>query len=140
MLNPRTLTYPILTYNKKGQKRAFLDNWEKEKKRKKVIKEIWDFLTNDVFYHQKNRFLDFACILYLQRDPKVHISLSRERERERERWVQVTPDVTLKRYIFAKPLDLSRSNGKKRHSLMLIFLLGSHLLFCIYDIPYLSLK
>ena len=136
MLNPRTLTYPILTYNKKGQKRAFLDNWKKEKKRKKVIKEIWEFLTNDVFYHQKNRFLDFACILYLQRDPKVHLSLSRERER----WVQVTPGVILKSYTFSKPLDLSRSNGKKRHSLMLIFLLGSHLLFRIYDIPYLSLK
>ena len=37
-------------------------------------------------------------------------------------------------------MDLSRSNGQKRHSLILIFLLGSYLLFRIYDIPYLSLK
>ena len=37
------------------------------------------------------------------------------------RWVQVTPSVTLKSYTFSKPLDLSRSNGKKKiHSLMLI--------------------
>ena len=63
-----------------------------------------------------------------------------ERERERERWVQVTLGVTLKSYTFFKSLDLSRSNGKKKHSLILIFLLGSHLLFRIYDIPYLSLK
>ena len=30
------------------------------------------------------------------------------------RWVQVTPDVTLKGYTFFKPLDLSRSNGQKK--------------------------
>ena len=30
------------------------------------------------------------------------------------RWVQVTPGVTLKSYIFCKPLDLSRSNGQKK--------------------------
>ena len=30
------------------------------------------------------------------------------------RWVQVTPSVTLKSYIFFKPLDLSRSNGQKK--------------------------
>ena len=30
------------------------------------------------------------------------------------RWVQVTPDVTLKSYTFFKLLDLSRSNGKKK--------------------------
>ena len=30
------------------------------------------------------------------------------------RWVQVTTDVTLKSYTFFKPLDLSRSNGKKK--------------------------
>ena len=30
------------------------------------------------------------------------------------RWVQVTPGVTLKSYIFFKPLDLSRSNGQKK--------------------------
>ena len=29
------------------------------------------------------------------------------------RWVQVTPDVTIKSYTFFKPLDLSRSNDKK---------------------------
>jgi len=29
------------------------------------------------------------------------------------RWVQVIPGVTLKSYTFFKPLDLSRSNGKK---------------------------
>ena len=34
--------------------------------------------------------------------------------RERERWVQVTPGVILKSYTFFKPLDLSRSNGKKK--------------------------
>ena len=31
-----------------------------------------------------------------------------------KRWVQVTPGVTLKRYTFFKPLDLSRSNGQKK--------------------------
>ena len=36
-------------------------------------------------------------------------------------WVQFTHDVTLKIYTFFKLLDLSRSNGKKRPSLMLIF-------------------
>ena len=30
------------------------------------------------------------------------------------RWVQVTPGVTLKSYTFFKPLDLSKSNGKKK--------------------------
>ena len=40
------------------------------------------------------------------------------------RWVQVTPGVTLKSYTFSKPLDLSRSNGQKRHSLMVIFRRG----------------
>ena len=30
------------------------------------------------------------------------------------RWVQVTPGVILKSYTFFKPLDLSRSNGKKK--------------------------
>ena len=35
--------------------------------------------------------------------------------------VQVTPGVTLKSYTFFKPLDLSRSNGTKQSSLMLIF-------------------
>ena len=44
-----------------------------------------------------------------------------------------------KSYTFFKPLDLSRSNGQKRHLLMLIFWLGSYLLFFIFDIPYLSL-
>ena len=37
------------------------------------------------------------------------------------RWVQFTHGVTLKSYTFFKLLDLSRSNGKKRPSLMLIF-------------------
>ena len=46
--------------------------------------------------------------------------------RERERWVQVTPGVTLKSYTFSKQLYLSRFNGKKRHSLILIFWLVSH--------------
>ena len=40
------------------------------------------------------------------------------------RWVQVTYGVTLKP--FSKLLDLSRSNGKKKHSLILIFWLISH--------------
>ena len=30
------------------------------------------------------------------------------------RWVQVTPGVTLKSYIFFKPLDLNRSNSLKK--------------------------
>ena len=30
------------------------------------------------------------------------------------RWVQVTPGIILKSYTFFKPLDLSRSNGKKK--------------------------
>ena len=30
------------------------------------------------------------------------------------RWVQVTPGVTLKSYTYFKPLDLSKSNGKKK--------------------------
>ena len=30
------------------------------------------------------------------------------------KWVQVTPGVTLKSYIFFKPLDLSRPNGQKK--------------------------
>ena len=42
------------------------------------------------------------------------------------RWVQVTPGVTLKSYTFFKPLDLSKSNGKKKPSLMLTFLQVSH--------------
>ena len=37
------------------------------------------------------------------------------------RWVQVTPGVTLKSYTFSKLLDLNRSNGHKRYSLILIF-------------------
>ena len=37
------------------------------------------------------------------------------------RWVQVTPDITLKSYTFSKLFDLSRYNDKKRHLLMLIF-------------------
>ena len=48
------------------------------------------------------------------------------RKRERERWVQVTSGVILKSYIFFKPLNLSKSNGQKRPSLILIFWLGSH--------------
>ena len=31
------------------------------------------------------------------------------------RWVQVIPGVTLKSCTFSKPLDLSKSNGKKRY-------------------------
>ena len=43
------------------------------------------------------------------------------RERERERWVQVTSSVILKSYTFFKLLNLSKFNGKKRPSLILIF-------------------
>ena len=55
---------------------------------------------------------------------------------ERERWVQVTPDVTLKGYTFFKPLDLSRSNGKKKilinaNILIRILLIMPHLLYFI---------
>ena len=42
------------------------------------------------------------------------------------RWIQVTPGITLKSYTFSKLLDLSRSNGKKKHSLILILLFVSH--------------
>ena len=45
----------------------------------------------------------------------------RRRRRRRRRWFQVTPGVTIKNYTFFKLLDLSRCNGKKRPSLMLIF-------------------
>ena len=42
----------------------------------------------------------------------IYIYIYRERERERER--EMGSGVTLKSYIFFKPLDLSRSNGKKK--------------------------
>ena len=56
--------------------------------------------------------------------------------RERERWVQVTPGVTLRSYTFFKPLDLSRSNGKKKslinaNILIRISLIIPHLLYFI---------
>ena len=54
-------------------------------------------------------------------------------------WTQPIYIYIYKSYTFFKPLDLSRSNGQKRHLLMLIFWLGSHLLLFIFDIPYLSL-
>ena len=52
------------------------------------------------------------------------------------RWVQVTPGVTLKSYIFFKPLDLSRSNNKKKtlinaNILIRILLIIPHLLYFI---------
>ena len=52
------------------------------------------------------------------------------------RWVQVTPGVTLKSYIFFKPLDLSRSNNKKMtlinaNILIRILLIIPHLLYFI---------
>ena len=52
------------------------------------------------------------------------------------RWVQVTPGVTLKSYIFFKPLDLSRSNNKKMtlinaNILIRILLIIHHLLYFI---------
>ena len=42
------------------------------------------------------------------------------------RWVQVTPGVTLKSYTFFKPLDLSKSNGKKKT------LINTNILIFIY--------
>ena len=30
------------------------------------------------------------------------------------RWIQVTPGVSLKNYIFFKPLDLSKSNSQRK--------------------------
>ena len=55
-----------------------------------------------------------------------YIYIYREKERERERLVQVTSGVILKSYTFFKLLNLSKSNGKKRPSLILIFWLGAH--------------
>ena len=43
------------------------------------------------------------------------------------RWVQVTPGVILKSYTFFKPLDLSRSNSKKK-----IFINANILIDLIY--------
>ena len=51
--------------------------------------------------------------MYLIRATNIYIYIYR--------WVQVTPGITLYSYTFSKSLDLSRSNGKKRHSLMVIF-------------------
>ena len=53
-----------------------------------------------------------------------------------DRWVQVTPGVTLRSYTFFKPLDLSRSNGKKKslinaNILIRISLIIPHLLYFI---------
>ena len=53
-----------------------------------------------------------------------------------DRWVQVTPGVTIKSYTFFKPLDLSRSNGKKKtlinaNILIRISLIIPHLLYFI---------
>ena len=53
-----------------------------------------------------------------------------------QRQVQVTPGVTLKSYTFFKPLDLSRSNGKKKtlinaNILIRISLIIHHLLYFI---------
>ena len=52
------------------------------------------------------------------------------------RWVQVTPGVTIKSYTFFKPLDLSRSNSKKKslinaNILIRISLIIPHLLYFI---------
>ena len=52
------------------------------------------------------------------------------------RWVQVTLGVTLKSYIFFKPLDLSRSNGQKKtiinsNILIRVSLIIPHLLYFI---------
>ena len=56
------------------------------------------------------------------------------------RWVQVTPNITLKSYTFSKPLDLSRSNGKKKNELINTdILIRISFIILIYNIPYLSL-
>ena len=42
------------------------------------------------------------------------------------RSVQVIPYVTLKSYLFFKPLNFCKSNGQKRYLLILIFWLGTY--------------
>ena len=55
------------------------------------------------------------------------------------RCIQVTPSVTLKSYTFSKPLDLSRSNGKKNALINVDILIKISFIIFIYNIPYLSL-
>ena len=80
----------------------------------------------------------FICInsLHLYFSIKCHISLSCVSSSSNKvmphhfyhschffffRWVQVIPGVTLQSYTFSKSLNLSRSNGQKKNSLMQIF-------------------
>ena len=55
------------------------------------------------------------------------------------RWVQVTPDITLKSYTFSKPLDFSRSNSQKNALINAIILIRFSFIILIYNILYLSL-
>ena len=55
------------------------------------------------------------------------------------RWIQVTPNITLKNYKFSKPLDLSKSNGQKNAFINVDILLRISFIILIYNISYLSL-
>ena len=54
-----------------------------------------------------------------------------------KRWVQVTSGVTLKSYTFFKPLNLNRSNGKKKTLINTIILISISLiiLYLLHSIP-----
>ena len=81
----------------------------------------WSFLNSKfTLYHSLWNLKEFVSWIFLLKISKQEIWYLIMR------WVQVTPSVTLKSYTFFKPLDLNRSNGQKRLSLMLIFWLGCH--------------
>ena len=81
----------------------------------------WSFLNSKfTLYHSVWNLKEFVSWIFLLKKSKQEILYLIMR------WVQATPSVTLKSYTFFKPLDLNRSNGQKRLSLMLIFWLGCH--------------
>ena len=55
------------------------------------------------------------------------------------RWVQVTPNITLKSYTFSKPLNLNISNSQKNTLINADILIKISFIIFIYNIPYLSL-
>ena len=54
-------------------------------------------------------------------------------------WFQVTSNVILKSYTFSKPLDLSKSNGKKNTLINADILIRISVIILIYNISYLFL-
>ena len=64
----------------------------------------------------------------------IYIYIKRERERKRKRWVQVTTCVTLKSYTFFKSLDLSRSNKKKKKTLINANILIQLIYYSLFNI------